>query len=376
MPERRLPIVLVPSLEPDDRLPAYVSELMSNGFSRVVVVNDGSSADYQPIFDRIASLGATVLGYEVNHGKGYALKHGYRWILEHEPDCAAVLTADADGQHTVPDCLRMAEALEKDDQALWLGSRDFNLPEIPPKSRFGNKTTSAVFKLLYGVWLPDTQTGLRAFRREELPAMIAVAGDRYEYEMNVLIDCARRKFPIRPLTIETVYENNNEGTHFHPIRDSWRIYRVILGSFFRYAVASIVSFLLDYAVLSALMFWVFKDSAKAYIAPLGIHFSFRALVAAPIARLVSAPVNYLLNRKYVFREKRDGRAVKRYFVLALCSLVITTLLFGFLDHFLSESAPVLHILLKIVIDVTMYFVNYRIQQRWVFSGRKEPDPHA
>ena len=57
MAETKLPVVLIPSLEPDDRLPAYVADLMASGFSRVVVVNDGSSAAYQPIFDRIAELG-------------------------------------------------------------------------------------------------------------------------------------------------------------------------------------------------------------------------------------------------------------------------------------------------------------------------------
>ena len=369
MPERKLPVVLIPSLEPDERLPAYVAELMENGFSRVVVVNDGSSADYQPIFDRIAEMGATVLGYEVNHGKGYALKHGCRWILENEPDCTGVLTADADGQHTVPDCLRMAEALAGDDQALWLGSRDFNLPNIPPKSRFGNRMTSTVFKVLYGVWLPDTQTGLRAFRREELPFMIGVEGDRYEYEMNVLIGCARRKFPIRTLTIETIYENNNEGTHFHPIRDSWRIYKVILGSFIRYSATSMLSWLLEFTVLSVLMFWVFKAYENDIITILGIPFAFRALVAKPIARLFSAPVNYWLNRDFVFRDKQDRGTVIRYIILAVCSLAVTTLLFAFLDHFLLSSAPVLHLLLNIVIDVAMYMVNFRIQQRWVFGER-------
>ncbi len=369
MPQQQRPVVLIPSLEPDDRLPAYVRDLMDNGFPRVVVVNDGSSAAYQPVFDELAALGATVLGYEVNHGKGYALKHGYQWILENEKDCCGVLTADADGQHTVPDCIRLAEALAGGEDALWLGSRDFNLPEIPPKSRFGNKTTSAVFKLLYGVWLPDTQTGLRAFRREELPFMIGVEGNRYEYEMNVLIACARRKLPIKTLTIETVYENNNAGTHFHPIRDSWRIYKVILGSFFRYSAASIVSWLVEFAVLSLLMFWVFRAHENDKIIALGIPFAFRALVAKPIARLVSAPLNYWLNRDFVFRDRRDRGTIVRYVILAVCSLVVTTLLFAFLDHFLLGGAPVVHLLLNIVIDVVMYVVNFRIQQRWVF-GKK------
>ena len=67
----------------------------------------------------------------------------------------------------------------------------------------------------------------------------------------------------------------------------------------------------------------------------------------------------------MFRAGRDRTAVKRYAILCVCSLVVTTLLFGFLDHFVNTAF--LHILLKVVIDVAMYFVNYRFQQGWVFK---------
>ena len=226
--------------------------------------------------------------------------------------------------------------------------------------------TSFVFRVLYGQWLPDTQTGLRAFERKLLDFMMDVAGDRFEYEMNVLIRCAEHKLPMRAITIETVYEDDNKGTHFHPIRDSWRIYKLLLGSFFRYSAASILSFLVDYLVLSLLMFWVFKDRPDVTL--LGIPFSFKALVATPIARLCSAPVNFLLNKHFVFQAGQSRGAVKRYVILAVCSLVITTLLFGFLDHYVNT--PALHILLKIIIDVAMYMVNYRIQKAWVFPPKK------
>ncbi len=365
----RNPVVVIPSLEPDGRLPQYVAELMRSGFSRVVVVDDGSGPDYKPIFDEIAALGATTLGYAVNQGKGMALKTGYRWVLENEPDCVGVLTADADGQHTVPDCLKLAQALREEGDALYLGSRDFSLPNVPPKSRSGNRITSAVFKALYGVWLPDTQTGLRAFRREELQFMIDVPGARYEYEMNVLIACARRKLPMKAITIETVYENGNEGTHFHPIRDSWRIYKVILGGFLRYSAASIISWLIDYGILTLLMLLVFGSRDKDVIPILGIGFEFRALVAAPIARLCSAPVNFLLNRNFVFRSGRGATSVWRYIVLSLACMVITTLVFAFLNQYVPRGF--LEILLKIVIDVLMYFANFRIQQNWVFAAERK-----
>ena len=359
--------VLIPSLSPDERLPAYVKELLAADFRLVLVVDDGSKEEYQHIFNEIAGWERChVLHHEVNRGKGAALRTGYTYLKE-ETDIAGVITADSDGQHIVPDTVMLAEELGKEKELL-LGSRDFSKGsiQVPPKSRVGNRITSVVFRLFYGHYLPDTQTGLRAFNRDLMDFMLAIPGDRFEYEMNVLIQCANQKVKMRPLPINTIYHDDNAGTHFHPIRDSWRIYKLLLGSFFRYSAASIISFLIDYVVLSLLMLWIFKDQKD--IALLGIMFSTKALIASPIARLCSAPVNYLLNKNFAFQVKESKGAVGRYIVLALCSMIVTTLIFGFLDHFVH--ADILHILLKVVIDVAMYVVNYRIQKAWVFPAKK------
>lgn len=365
--------VLIPSLSPDEKLPAYVKELLAADFGLILVVDDGSAPEYQPIFNEIAGWDrCAVTHHEVNRGKGAALRTGFAYIKE-KTALRGVLTADSDGQHTVPDTLKLAAELGKKEELL-LGSRDFsrNNPNVPPKSRFGNRMTSGVFRVLYGKWLPDTQTGLRAFDRGLIDFMLSVSGDRFEYEMNMLIQCSAKKIPMRPVTIETIYHEENKGTHFHPIRDSWRIYKLLLGSFFRYSAASILSFLVDYAVLSLLMFWAFAGSEYSFINILGIQFSFRALVAAPIARLCSAPVNFLLNRNYVFRSGSDRGAVGRYIVLAVCALAVTTVVFAFLDQYVSTAF--LHILLKIVIDVAMYVINYRIQKAWVFPQYRTDAP--
>ena len=357
--------VLIPSLEPDERLPKYVDSLLAAGFGQVLVVNDGSGPEYQPIFDEIAARDrCRVLGYPVNHGKGYALRYGIQYLKDHT-DFDGVITADADGQHTAPDTLKLAAELRGGQRELLLGSRDFSgsNKNIPSRSRFGNRMTSAVFKLLYGKWLPDTQTGLRAVSRACYSDLLAITGDRFEYEMNMLIYFAVRKLAFKIIPIETIYLEENKSSHFHPLRDSWRIYKLLLGSFFRYSASSVISFLIDYAVLSLLMFWVFKD--KPDITLLGIPFSFKALVATPIARLCSAPVNFLLNKKFVFGVKKSRGAAGRYIALAVICLVITTFLFGFLDHYVH--AALLHILLKVVIDTAMYVFNYRIQRGWVFK---------
>ncbi len=354
-------VILIPSLEPDDRLPAYVRALLEKGFRRAVIVDDGSSAGYQPIFETLAAMdGVTVLHHEVNRGKGCALKTGYAHIRDNMQDATGVITADADGQHTVTDCWKLAEALTEDKRVLYLGSRDFDLPNIPPKSRFGNKTTSTVFKLLYGIWLPDTQTGLRAFKQEDLPFMLDIPGERFEYEMQVLIACARAKMDMVPITIETVYENGeNEGTHFHPIRDSYRIYKVILGNFIKFMGASIVSFLIDNGVFTLLDQFVFPATLVA-----------RPLLAGVIARCISAPCNYMLNRKLVFDSKADVKQTGlRYALLCLCILLVSA---GMVTILSVLGMPKwLDTVAKIIIDTVLYMVSYRVQNKYIFAPEKE-----
>ena len=356
-PAVRNAVILIPSLEPDERLPVYIRELEQSGFGLIVVVDDGSGEDYQPIFREVAEIPrTTVLRHEVNRGKGVALKTGYRHIMELSETYRTVITADSDGQHTVHDCIRLAEKVADGHKALYLGSRDFNLPDIPPKSRTGNRITSMVFRLLYGQWLPDTQTGLRAFRREELPFMAEVEGERYEYEMKVLIACARAGIPMIPITIETIYENGNEGTHFHPVRDSWRIYKVILGSFFRFMGSSLFCVLIDQAAAFILREWLLPG----WGVPAGSLWNIN--ISGWGARLISSVVNYTLNKNLVFRQKGKGRnTALRYTLVCIVVICISNL-----GVWLLGKIGVAGWLAKLVMDTALYFLSYRLQQAWVF----------
>ena len=351
-------VILIPSLEPDERLPAYIQKLKDAGFGHIVVIDDGSSKAFWPVFDEIRKVEDTVvLTHDVNRGKGIALKTGYRYIRENLPDISGVITADADGQHSVDDCQRLAEELAKGKRALFLGSRDFNQENVPPKSRGGNKITSAVFKLLYGQYLPDTQTGLRAFRKEDIPFMEDVEGERYEYEMNVLIACSRADIPMIPVAIETIYENDNKGSHFHPVRDSWRVYKVILGSFFRFMSVSIICFIIDQIIALFLRKWI--------LPPIGLSRGtmMNLQVSGWGARLVSSIINFILNKKLVFKMNGSaGKSAVKYAVL--CIIIITVSNAGV---WLLHQIGMADWLAKILMDTTLYFLSYQVQERWVFK---------
>ena len=353
-------VILIPSLEPDQRLPAYIRNLAASGFGHILVVDDGSAESYQPIFREIEAMDrATVLHHDRNHGKGVALKTGYQYILDHYPDVSGVITADADGQHTVPDCLQLATMLEEGKKALYLGSRDFSSGNVPFKSSIGNRLTSICFRLMYGKWLRDTQTGLRAFRREELPMMIEVEGERFEYEMNVLIACTRHNIPMISIPIETIYENENKGSHYHPLKDSVRIFKVLLRGFFRFMGSSLLCFLVDQG-LAALLRAVLPGLGAASGSFLNVNISGWG------ARLVSSVLNFNLNKNLVFRHKGKGaRAAVKYAVL--CVFIITLSNLGVWG---LGQIGMAGWIAKILMDALLYFVSYQAQEQWVFREEK------
>ena len=285
-------IVVIPALEPDGTLADYAASLLERGAEQVVVVDDGSSDACRDVFGRIDGLsGCTVLRHQVNQGKGRAMKDAFAYILgQPQWEGCAVVTADADGQHTIEDVCAVGQAaLEKAD-ALVLGVRDLSLPQVPPKSRVGNRISSWAFRTLYGPRLGDTQTGLRGIPWELLDWCGKIRGERYEYEMNQLIRAAREKIELRQVGIQVVYYNNNEGTHLRAVRDSWRVALILVSGLGWYTVSSALSAVSDVAAFwlcSAVVFRPLSELACYWWSTLS-------------ARALSSALNYTLNRRYVF----------------------------------------------------------------------------
>lgn len=358
------PVIMIPSLNPDDNLVAYVERLLSAGFKHIIVINDGSSAEYDPFFEKVAAHEeCVVLKHDVNHGKGRALKTGMEYYLANFAGFDGIVTGDADGQHTIEDTTRIAQMLAERQDALILGSRDFSGEDIPARSRFGNRTTSAVFKLMHGVWLEDTQTGLRGIPDSLVESLSTIEGERYEYEMNMLIDCAERKIPIIEEKIQTIYINDNSGSHFHPIRDSARIYWLILRNIILYAANSLFTSLLELVLL-----WVFEKTffANADVSNAG---RFAGIIGeGGVARIISSLVNYFINKKLVFKHKgQTAKSMSKYIILAVSNFFITyaivalfSTMFGYEPFWVAP-----------VVMVLMFIVTYTVQKVWVF--KKEDD---
>ena len=357
--------VVLPSLDPDEKLIAVVDGLLEYGFSDIILVNDGSKQENLHYFYDLAAQHPQIhlLHHEVNKGKGAALKNAFRGFLENRPDAAGVVTVDGDNQHHPEDTRACCEHMLETGHTT-LGCRDFNQADVPARSSFGNKTTSAIFKIFVGMTISDTQTGLRAIPRKVLETLVDVYGDRFEYETNMLLAFKTGGIPFDEVKIRTVYIEENKSSHFRVIHDSWRIYKLILAHFFRYTLSSIASFFIDSAgvlVLTKLFGGILLDPMLSAVATVG-------------ARAVSSVVNFFMNKKLVFQSKvSTGKAMLRYYALALPQLLVQWLLNqGIYSLFgISESAAGLRTVIHILVMCVLFLISYTIQQRWVFAPQKQ-----
>ena len=334
-------VVLIPAYKPDERLIHLTRELRDEKLD-VLLVDDGGGEQYAQVFEQCRALGAEVAVHAVNQGKGRALKTGLNAAMLIWKDMAGVVTADADGQHTPRDILRIIEAMREHPNALVLGSREFT-GEVPFKSRWGNRITRFVYALASGVHIGDTQTGLRGIPASAIPTMVTIDGERYEYEMNVLLKLRDMKLGVFEVPIETIYIDDNSGSHFNPVRDAIRIYAVI----FKYLYSSVTSFAVDYV----LYYW------------LCLGFKIAPLLSYALARVVSSQVNYHLNKHTVFFGRGGKYSMVKYYAL----VVIQGLIGAGLVQFLPTVLPVSAAVIKIPVDLVLFGISYFIQRDFVFD---------
>lgn len=339
--------ILIPAYNPDDALVTLVERLRTSGFSTIVVVNDGSDESTLGIFETVASFVDQVLTHELNQGKGAALKTGLQYIAETYPDKLGVITVDADGQHLPEDVVNVYEEGVNKPHHLIMGCRDFSGDAIPLRSRFGNQATRLVMLIGSGLKLKDTQTGLRAIPMRYARQLIDIPGNRYEFEMNMLTLTKRLQVPIQQTTIQTVYENENDSSHFRPILDSILIYRMFL----MYSVSSVASFLVDVGMYAVFILLLSPYFATAHV-----------VIATVIARIISSLFNYFVNRKVVFHSKAR-RSLSKYFSLVVLQMATSALLVYLLFLLFRQG----EVILKIIVDSFLFFVSYYVQKRWIFK---------
>ncbi len=356
-------IVVIPTLEPSGQLIDYVDRLLTQSRAEVLVVNDGSAVEYQDIFDEIADKsGCSVLHHEENFGKGVAIKNAVKYLSQHRPDIDAVITADSDGQHSVKDVVRLAERLREKPNDLVLGVREFG-EETPKRSLMGNAFSSKALGLLYGIKLGDTQTGLRAISKKYFDWLVALPGERYEYELNMLIYSKNIGLEIDTVTIETIYFDNNSASHFHTVRDGSRVFFHMLKGLFRYIGNSLISAMVDISFFT-LLFYLTDSFLTATIA---------TTLSAFTARVISSVVDFKLNRKtFASKDTTTRKAYFKYYALWTAQLALSTTLVNVMNIYFGALQPIM----KPIVDLILAVLSYKVQLHWVFKAEKSGEDMA
>ena len=339
--------VVIPTLNPDKKVFIPFMNKLTKEFNNVIVVDDGCDKKYESVFKEL-DKSIIVLKHYINRGKGVAIKTAINYILNNYSNVEAIVTADSDGQHLIKDIKNIANVCISNPDYYILGCRNFKEKQVPKKSMFGNIITRKVMSFFIGLNISDTQTGLRAMSKTVATKLLTVKGDRYEYETNTLIECKNMDIPIKEEKIETVYLNNNVGSHFNPIKDSISIYKI----FIKYILSAISSFGID-----LLLFVLFCSF---------LRISNEVFYATILARIISSIYNYLINAKVVFKKMSKVSFIK-YIILVIVQMLIS----AFVVNYLDNNTYINTLLIKIVVDLVIFMVNFIVQREFIFKGGKK-----
>lgn len=336
--------VLIPSYQPTLKLLWLIEKIKHLCSFDIVIVDDGSGADYRKVFQVAGEYGCTVLTHPVNRGKGRALKTGFKYIKE-QGETEGVVCADSDGQHLPEDIIKISEEISRYSRHIILGSRHFK-GKVPFRSRFGNTVTRKMFSFATGLQLYDTQTGLRGYPPDMLDWLCRIPGERFEYEMNMLLEASGEGYLFYESEIDTVYYSNNKSSHFKIFSDSFRVYLPLL----KFSLSSVLSAALDFTLLMLLQ-----------------YFTSNLLFSAVGARVCSSVFNYTLNKFFVFSAGRTPPArqsMPRYFFLVLVILAFNyMLLYAF-----YEILGIPLFLSKLTTESLLFLFSYWFQRHYIFKG--------
>lgn len=343
--------LVIPTYNPTERLLGILEEL-SPHFQHVIVVNDGSNKpDAQAVIESIAHMpGITLLQHAINLGKGNALKTAFNYAAVHFKG-VGVVTADDDGQHASADILNVAQSLHTSPTQLVLGVRSFD-QNVPFKSRFGNLVTRSIVRMIAGLKLTDTQTGLRGIPFALLAPLLRIPSKGYEFELDMLIFCKKEGIAIQEVPIQTLYFNQNKASHFRPLFDSMKIYFV----FIRFAFSSILTATVDYAIFT-LTFVLMNN----------------LLLSQVSARAVAGFFNFTLNKKAVFNSDEGNVAclLKYILLVATMGLLSHTLILS-MAYYLDWNVFVA----KLAAEGMLFLASFAIQRDFIFTKKVEHEAYS
>jgi putative flippase GtrA len=336
--------VLIPAYKPGPEFPGLVSDLIRLGVERIVVLDDGSGVWFRSRFDEAAAHPQVrVCRHAINLGKGAALKTGINAILCDAPDIAAVVTADADGQHAPEDIVAVARAAAAHPGALVMGARQFS-ERVPFRSRLGNNATKIVMRIVAGQRLSDTQTGLRAIPARLLPDLLKTPSQGYEFELDMLLLTRNQRVDVVEQPIRTIYLDGNASSHFNPLLDSMRIYFVLL----RFALISMFTAIIDNLLFSACYMYTGNK-----------------LTSQVVGRIGAMTFNFATVKRMVFNSR--GWVWREFLQYTALVAISGTISYGMIVLFTAHlSIGVLKA--KLLAEGVLFLANFLVQRDIIFTG--------
>lgn len=355
-------VIVIPAYNPPASFAGYISELKKAGFQDIIVVNDGSRTDKLPVFYKVERAGALVLTHEENKGIGASLRTAMTYYQEHfSGQTDGIITLNSDRLTSVADVQKMAESLHNEQEmgsyAIVVGSRDFGSHLVTDYDYRMNVLMKLIYHMLMGVRLGDPMSGIFGIPDLRVQHCLDVPSERYSYETAMLMSFEKIGFlqvPVHYVSFEKGYEKARRPG------DTFGIILTVVKKFILYSITSLMASIVD-----IIMFGIFT----------GVTFRgqmFAILYATVCARLISASVNYLLTKHFVFHFKSDkaqqsAKSAGEFMALSAVQCLLSALIVSVLKGVLGGSA----VGFKVITDVVLFFLSYKIQHKYIFKDDKK-----
>lgn len=327
-------VILMPVYNPDERIVNYVKKLKENNY-QVVLINDGSKSEYHSLFEKMVH-DCKIISYPLFKGKGYAIKKGIHYIKEHLQDKKGIIILE--NEYDLVHINHIRTLINKNSQKMCVVHHK------------GKRFLTKLFSMIYNKEFIDVDSELFGFSMNYLDQMMAV--DENCYEVQSLIQSVQNNQEIEEIQLE------NKQQPFHLKNKTIQVLYVIFLHLIRFVSSSIIS-----SVIDVLLAWILLDVLKIWMT----NDFWRIALSSLIARVLSTIVNYVINKKYVFKGKVSSKQTAIRFLILTIVITILSTLFVYVAsslHIMSEK------LAKPVGDLLLFLLSYSAQTKWVFKNNE------
>ena len=327
-------VILMPVYNPNERIVNYVKKLKENNY-QVILINDGSKSEYHSLFEKMVH-DCKIISHPFFKGKGYAIKKGIHYIKEHLQDKKGIIILE--NEYDLIHINHIRTLINKNSQKMCVVHHK------------GKKILTKLFSMIYNKEFIDVDSELFAFSMNYIDQMMTV--DENCYEVQSLIQSVQNNQDVEEIQLE------NKQQPFHLKNKTIQIMYVIFLHLIRFISSSIIS-----SVIDVLLAWILLDVLKLWMT----SDFWRIALSSLIARILSTIVNYVINKKYVFKGKNNSKqTAKRFLILTIVITILSTLFVYAASslHIMSEK------LAKPIGDLLLFLLSYSAQTKWVFKNNE------